>query len=117
MQSLSVVLPASEFEFEGHAVHVSLESAAIESEYVFASHSLHAAEPVSLLYVPALQAVHSAPSWPVYPVMQVHLSMLLLPASERVYAGHSVHVLCSSSGDTPPYVPAAHGVQTVVPSM
>jgi hypothetical protein len=57
-----------------------------------AGHAVHAAEPVSILYVPAPQAVHAAPLRPVKPLLQVQLASALQPLHEAPeLAGHAVH--------------------------
>ena len=48
----------------GHALHVISIVAADEFEYVSATHSVHAPEPLLFLYVPMLQALHEAPVHP-----------------------------------------------------
>jgi|688.fasta_scaffold622197_2 hypothetical protein len=59
------------------------------AEYLPAPQSVHAAEPVAVLYFPAKQAVHATPFGPEYPVLQTQLSTLVLAAGEFVYKGHA----------------------------
>ena len=74
---------------EGHAEQVEPVVAPRVPEYVPAPQSLHAAEPVAVLYFPAKQAVHATPSGPEYPVLQTQLSTLVLAVGEFVYKGHA----------------------------
>ncbi len=57
-------LPTAQFR------QVVLEAAATVSEYLPAAQSVQTAEPVTVLYFPATQAVHGPPSGPVVPAAQ-----------------------------------------------
>jgi hypothetical protein len=102
------------FAFEkvlfGHAV----QFVAPADEEVFTSQDVQTTEPVAVLYVPASQGVHSVPSSPVYPAMQVQAVINVLHASEKVLAGHGVQ-------ENEPvfiwYLPALHSVQTPAPPL
>ena len=94
----------------GQATHAAADVAASVAEYEPDPQSVHAAEPVEALYVPAAQAIHGPPLGPVYPALQsatIHAALDVLPTGEVVPAGHVVH-------DALPlevlYVPAAHAV-------
>ena len=50
--------------FAGQAVHVEAAVAPTAAEYVFRLQSVHAADPVAILYFPAIQAVQVPPSGP-----------------------------------------------------
>ncbi len=68
--------------------HVSATEAPTVVEYLPAAQLVHAAEPVTLLYVPAAHAEHVPPLGPEYPVLQTQLCTLVLAVGEFVYAGH-----------------------------
>ena len=65
-------------------------------EYVDGVHGMHAAvppmpTPVMSLYVPATQAVHTAPSVvPLYPAKHLQSEIVVLPATALVPSGHAV---------------------------
>jgi hypothetical protein len=63
VQFVKVVLLASELEFDGQTMHVEFAEAPSAVEYVPAPQSVHRADPVDALYLPASHAVHS-PSVP-----------------------------------------------------
>ena len=60
--------------------------------YVPRGQSVQAEEPLTSLKPPASHASHSAPSGPVYPLLQVQLICCLLPAPEYECVGHWLHV-------------------------
>ena len=64
VQFLKTALPTGEFEFDGQAVHVELAEAPTAVEYFPVPQSVHAADPVDALYLPASQAVQLPPSGP-----------------------------------------------------
>jgi hypothetical protein len=98
-------------ELAGQATHAAADVAASVAEYEPDPQSVHAAEPVEALYVPAAQAIHGPPLGPVKPTahstLTIHAELDVLPTGEVVPAGHVVH-------DALPlevlYVPAAHAV-------
>jgi hypothetical protein len=59
VQFVKAALPAGELEFDGQALHVELAEAPTAVEYVPAPQSVHVADPVKALYLPASHAVHS----------------------------------------------------------
>ena len=85
MHPVKAILPAGEFEYSGHDLHVELVEAPFASEYVCGPHSTHVptveaptaveyvpapqsvqlADPVDSLFFPATHAVHVPPSVPV----------------------------------------------------
>ena len=81
LQSCSSTLDAGALEFGGHmrhkewllalyvfmshAVHVEIDVAAIDPEYLPGGQREHGSDPFTPLYVPARQAAHSTPSDPV----------------------------------------------------
>lgn len=63
--------------------------AATSDEKKFASHEVHATEPVVDFHSPNPQGVHSSPSAPVYPAWQVHDVIEGLLEAEKVLNGHA----------------------------
>ena len=93
MHSVCSSLPAAAVEWLVQVSHVSTDVAAVVVEYVLGPHSVQGGSPVCSLYVPALQAVHSTPSEPEYPAIQVQSVTNSLCGPENVKAGHSVQVV------------------------
>jgi len=61
VHSVKVALPAGEFEFTGHNLHVELVEAPFASEYVFGPHSTHVPRvevPTAVEYLPASHDMH-----------------------------------------------------------
>jgi hypothetical protein len=86
------VYPARQVQIELLTVDMVLfghieQVAAAADEYVFASHGLQSIEPITFLYVPAPQGVHSVPSAPVYPAWQVQFVRRRLPTADKVLVG------------------------------
>ena len=82
--------------------------AATVVEYLPAPQSVHAAEPVAVLYFPAAHETHDCASGPVEPAGQFEFtqsSRASLPAGELDPAGQAVHIPVSRTGL---YVPAGH---------
>ena len=75
-------------EFDGHARQVLAAVAPTVAEYVLAPQSVHAAEPVAVLYLPAAHAVHASlvqdapPSGPVYPMLHLQDVIPTCPVNE-----------------------------------
>ena len=82
--------------------------AAVAVLYLPCKHSVQAAEPFTSLKPPASHASHSAPSGPVYPLLQVQLVSCLLPTRENVCAGQSLHVDSEIWAVSVEYVPLEH---------
>ena len=91
VQAVDTELPASEFEFVGHAKHVEAWLAPGDTEYVPISQSTHAVDPASVLYFPASQNKHVSPSKPVDPALQVQSIFSLLASGAWEFVGHSSH--------------------------
>lgn len=73
LQAEMAVCPVADVTaLAGQAVHVEANVAPTAAEYVPRPQSVHAAEPVSLLYFPAAHAVHGPPSGPVNPASHGH---------------------------------------------
>ena len=71
---------------------------------------MHAAEPLVVLYLPAVQAVHGPPSGPVNPALQAVDTQAVPPLGEVEPAGHVRHALAPAAGA---YAPTRQFVQTV----
>ncbi len=82
--------------------------AAVAVLYVPCEHREQAAEPLTSLKPPTSHASHSAPSGPVYPLLQVQLVSCLLPAPENACAGQSLHVDSEMAAVSGEYVPREH---------
>ena len=82
--------------------------AAVAVLYLPRVHSVQVAEPLPSLKLPASHASHSAPSGPVYPLLQVQLVSCLLPTPENVCAGHLLHVDSKISPVCAEYLPSVH---------
>ena len=65
MHAALAVLAAGEFVPGRQPIHVVTAVAAVVAEYFPAAQSVHAAEPVTSLYVPAAHAEQTPPSGPV----------------------------------------------------
>ena len=61
MQAVKAALPAGEFEFIGHVLHVESVEAPSAAEYVPDPHSTHVEveAPTAVEYVPAIHDLHS----------------------------------------------------------
>ncbi len=113
VQAVIVELGLGELELEGHARQVVAAVAPTVVEYVAAPQLVHATEPVVVLYVPVTQAVHGPPGGPVYPILQMHISMFEPAPGEFVLAGHAKQAVAIVTDLVNVYVPAAHAVHTV----
>ena len=69
---------------------------------------MHAAEPFPPLYVPFEQGLQGPPSAPVYPLLQMHFDMMLLPTGECELLAHTTH---ADDPFSSLYLPALHAVQ------
>ncbi len=63
MQLAKAALPAGELEFDGQVIQ-AIDVAPTAVEYVPAPQSVHAADPVDALYLPATHAVHGKKETP-----------------------------------------------------
>ena len=93
-QSDNVLLPATEVKPAAHAVQVE----APLSVYVFVGHTLHAAEPETLLAVPAAHVTHGPPFGPVYPALHEQSLTFVLPNREFAFVVQLVHVALPFAG-------------------
>jgi hypothetical protein len=87
-RQVQLELFAAENVLFGHAVQL----VATADDDVFTPQAVHVALPVTFLYVPATQAVHTVPSVPVYPARQVQIELF---ADEPVVFGHAVQLVCA----------------------
>jgi hypothetical protein len=74
-------------------------------QYVPATQSVQAADPVDVLYFPATHAVHGPPFDPVDPALQVQFVKAALRAGEVELVGQTLHM---SDPVTALYFPATH---------
>jgi hypothetical protein len=105
------------FEYfpSGQFQHNSWEEAASVAEYFPAEHCVHGIDPLTCLYVPAAHLVHSPPSCPEYPTLQTQWVIILLPRTEYVCKGQSLHVDSVIARVAPLYFPREHSVHGAEP--
>ena len=101
-------LPSDDVALEAHLIHVKADKPASAVLYVPCAHNVQAAVPFTSLKLPTSHAPHSAPSGPVYPLLQVQLVCCLLPIPEYVCAGQSMHVDSEISAMAVLYWPCEH---------
>ena len=104
-------MPYTEYLPASHSVHAAEP---VTAEYLPESHSVHAPEPEMLLYVPATQAVHVSRLL-VYPIMHLHMEMSELPASDREFKGHAWHVVSLVAPKDEEYLFSGHGMHEMLP--
>jgi hypothetical protein len=108
--AVTVLLPAADAVFKAHVKQTPAEDAFNVAEYVFRPQSVHAAEPVTVLYFPATHPKHGTPFRPafraegVYPARHVQLVRVPLPAGDDEYCGQNSHWMRVSLE----YLPATH---------
>jgi len=83
---------ATEYVPPGHAPHVALADAPTAVEFVPAAHSVHTAAPGIVVYLPGTHNVHVSPADPVDPALQMQSVKAALPAGDRAFDGHTLHV-------------------------
>lgn len=115
MQELMDELAMDEVEPSGHATQVAAVVAPVVGEYVPAAQSVHMALPVSILYLPVMQAVHTPPSGPVEPALQVQAVMVVLASGALEPSGHARHAAADVAAAVGEYVPAEQGVHEEEP--
>ena len=79
-------------------------------------HVVHAALPLTILYVPATQPVQEPPFGPVNPALQTQAVMTVLVIGEVVSAGHARQVVATVAPTVAEYFPAPQSVQTTLPT-
>ena len=75
-------LPATEFEFPGHAPHAAADTAAGAALYKLTPQSVQGAEPTTSLYDPAAHAEHGPPLGPVNPRLHTQLVCAVDPTTD-----------------------------------
>lgn len=78
--------------------------------------SVHAAEPVAVLYLPAAHAEHM-PSGPVYPALhagKTHAALDVLAAGEILPARQPIHVVAASIEEYFPVPQLVHAAEPVM---
>jgi hypothetical protein len=98
-------------EFVGHARQATVAATVVE--YVLAPQSVHATLPITFLNFPATQAVHGPPSGPVYPILQMHISICEPGPGEFELAGHAKQAVAVVAAVVSVYVPVGHATHTV----
>jgi hypothetical protein len=93
VQAVRAELGIGEFELVGHVMQVAAAVAPVVMEYFAAVQSLHNALPVPILYLPAMQVVHTPPSGPVKPTLQVQAVRVELGLGELELSGHAMQVV------------------------
>jgi hypothetical protein len=79
-------------------------------EYIPAPQSVHTADPVDAVYLPATHAVHGPPVGPENPVLQ--MLQLTLPAGEEEFDGQAMHAEAPTAVE---YVPVPQSVHAADP--
>jgi hypothetical protein len=114
-QAVRATLEIGELELAGHPIQVVAIVAPTVVENVPAEQSVQTALPVAILYLPATHAVHTPPSGPVNPTLQVQALRATLAIGEFEFVGHSVHCDSAIACVNCPYFPAPQSVQTALP--
>jgi hypothetical protein len=104
------VRSTEEDEYKKQLKQTSSTTAATETEYLPEPQSVHAPVPVSDLYFPAKQAVHSLP---VYPALHLHEAC---PIVEVECPGHNRHAVSVVAPTVAEYLPTGHSVHCPVPT-
>ena len=115
VQAALLELDAAELEFIGHPIQAPAAVAPVVSRYVPAEQSEHTAEPLTVLYLPATQAVHVPPFAPVYPILQAHAAPAELELGAFVFAGQATQVEDALAPAVPEYVASPQSVQAALP--
>jgi hypothetical protein len=96
-------------------VQVLAKAAPVAAEYLPAPQPVHAAEPMSVLYVPATHAEQEPPSDPVYPLLQRQWVAAALPLGELESARHAVQVVAEAAPTAAENALAAQAVHAAEP--
>lgn len=80
-----------------------------------AEQSEHTAEPLTVLYLPATQAVHVPPFAPVYPILQAHAALAELELGALALAGQATQVEDALAPAVPEYVASPQSVHASLP--
>jgi len=111
-------LQASELDDPTVAEYLPAPQSAHEvvvTEYFPASQLVHAALPLTTLYVPATQAKHVPPFVPVNPTLQVQAPLPTLETGAFASEGHATHVDEALAPTAAEYVAAPQSVQASLP--
>lgn len=109
------LLAAGDELLVGQVLHVPELVAAPTVEYVFGPQSVHTADPVPALYLPAAQPVQVPPSGPVNPMLHVHAPTALPPDPDELLDGQVVHTPDPVAPGVVEYVPAPQSVHVAAP--
>eukprot|EP00961_Rhodomonas_salina_P075142 1008796-Rhodomonas_salina.1 len=90
MQSVISSLPTLEIVLDGHPKQTD---PAVTFRYFPASHAVHVPDPFTPLYVPTTHELHSTPSAPANPILQMQSVTLSLPNREFVFTGQLRHAV------------------------
>jgi hypothetical protein len=116
-QLATAVDPTGACVFEGHPRQVAIAVAPVAVEYVLAPQSVHAAEPVDVLYFPATHKTHDSAFGPVEPAGQSETQSVnaSLPAGDHVLAPQSIQVEATKAPVAVEYLPASQSVHATLP--
>ncbi len=116
MQAASAEVEIGELELVGHPIQVVATVAPVVAKYVPVVQSVHIALPVAILYLPTTHAVHTPPSGPVNPRLQVQLTSALQPLHEAPeLSGQATQVAAFVAAGVAEYVPAPQLVHATEP--
>ena len=115
MQLPTTELETGELEFEVHPAQVAAAVAATTPEYVPATQLMHAALPVTSLYMPAAHGEQTPPFRPVYPVLQAQAVTAELVLGELELPGHARQVAAAVAPAVAEYVPTPQLIQAALP--
>jgi len=118
-QSARSSLPvALVFSFVRQFIH-TLSVFATAPEYLPKPQSVHASEPVTVLYLPGTHALHASPSplGLVYPRSHLHAVSTPLPDADTVFAGQLKHVVFAMASVAVEYVLTTQSVHTCGPGL
>ena len=105
VHAVETELPTGESEFDGQFTHTVAPGAA---EYVFAAQSVHGADPVDDLYVPATHCSQSLSLFLKYPALHRHAARDVLVIAEYEFAGHGRQVDACHAPVVVEYLPLLH---------
>jgi hypothetical protein len=114
-QLVPTLLPLGELELSGQDLHVLSESAPVVVENLPASQSVHTAEPIPFLYLPATHAEQDPPSNPVNPELQRQLVERILPIEDTEFDEQLTQVEDAVAPVVAENLPAIQSVHATVP--
>ena len=103
-----IVAPELLTELDGQLEHELSDAAPVAEEYVLAAQAVHAAEPISFLYLPGRHAKHVPPSEPVYPDTHLQSPMASLPELLTESTSQLRQVPTAVAPTVPEYVVLSH---------